>query len=131
MENIQETIVGFDIPKRKLTEEEATRDITLERFNTFHSQAGEDFCDQCESFMNDKIIGGYFIVKFPNLSHEILHELNTGYGIMSLVHLIDENFDDCDETFYKTLAEFANLTEHLKKNINQVLIQVDEYYGNK
>jgi len=41
----QETIVGFDIPKRELTEEEKNREITLDRFNEFHNKAGEDFCD--------------------------------------------------------------------------------------
>jgi hypothetical protein len=33
--------------------------------------------------------------------------------------------------FYKLFAEFANLTGGLKKRINQVLIQVHEYYNNE
>ena len=33
--NEVETIEGFDIPKRQLTDEEKTREITLERFNDF------------------------------------------------------------------------------------------------
>jgi hypothetical protein len=42
-----ETITGFDIPKRKLTQEEKTREITFERFHNFHMEVCEDFLDQC------------------------------------------------------------------------------------
>ena len=125
----QETIVGFDIAKRPLTEEEQNREITLERFNEFHYKAGEDFCDTCGSFMNHLIIGGYLIAKHPEISLELLKVCNDKYdetlGLMRVYE--DKLSDENNEIFYADLAEFANLTKGLKKNINQVLIQISEY----
>jgi len=124
-----ETVYGFDIPKRELTEEEATREVTLERFQLFHREVGEDFVDQFP-YVNVKIFGGYMMAKHPELSTEILKILNNKWGeVLDIEHLIDETFDnkDCDK-FYTELAEFINLTGNLKKMVNQVLIQVAEYY---
>ena len=122
-----ETIDGFDIPKRELTEEEATREITKERFDSFHVEAGEDFCDTCCSTINVRILGGFLMAKHPNLSLEFLEVLNDKYaealGLKSV-------YEDEDE-FYTELAEFINLTVNLKARVNQILIQVDEYYGGK
>ena len=127
----QETVWGFDIPKRELTEEEKNREITLDRFNEFHNKAGEDFCDTCGSFMNHLIIAGYLIAKHPKISLELLKICNDKIagetlGLMTVYE--DELGDHDNEIFYTDLAEFANLTKGLKKNINQVLIQISEYY---
>lgn len=121
-----ETIDGFDIPKRELTEEEASREITLERFQEWHSAVGEDFVDQF-SGIDVKILGGYLIAKYPHKSKLILTELNTKYAeALGLQNIYED--DRCNDKFYTDLAEFINLTEHLKKRVNQVLIQVIEYY---
>jgi len=127
----QETINGFDIPKRELTQEEATREITLDRFNKFHTEAGEDFCDTCGSFINHRILGGYLIAKHPSISLQILGVLNNKYGdALELLQLYQEELEDeSGDLFYSELAEFANLTVGLRKNINQVLIQLAEHYG--
>lgn len=124
-----ETIHGFDIPKRELTEEEATREVTLKRFQIFHHQVGEDFVDQFP-YVNVKIFGGYMMAKHPDLSTEILKIVNNKWGeALGIKSLIDKNYDDSDaDKFYTELAEFINLTGNLKKMVNQVLIQVDEYY---
>jgi hypothetical protein len=46
--------------------------------------------------------------------------------------IIEENPGNYSgDAFYKLFAEFANLTGGLKKRINQVLIQVHEYYNNE
>ena len=126
----QETIIGFDIQKRELTTEESNKEITLERFNDFHYEAGEDFCDTCSSFMNHLIIGGYLIAKHPELSLEILKSCNDKNGdVLGLIEVYEvELGDESNDIFYKDLSEFANLTKGLKRNINQILIQVAEYY---
>jgi len=121
-----ETINGFDIPKRELTEEEASREVTLERFQEWHHEVGEDFTDQFSN-INEKILGGYLLAKYPHKAKEILFELNTKYAEAQNFQGIYE--DDLDgDKFYTDLAEFINLTESLKKRVNQVLIQVMEHY---
>jgi len=124
-----ETVYGFDIPKRELSEEEATREVTLERFQNFHRNAGEDFVDQFPH-VNVKIFGGYMMAKHPELSAKLLQILNNKHSeTLDIEHLIDEEYDDNNgDQFYTELAEFINLTGNLKKMVNQVLIQVDEYY---
>lgn len=127
-----ETIDGFDIIKRELTEEEATREITLERFSNFHIDVGEDFVDQFTS-IDEKVLGGFLMAKRPEISHKIVNVLNDKYSeALTLEHLYsDELADDNNDLFYTDLAEFINLTVHLKKRVNQVLIQVDEHYNEK
>lgn len=123
----QETITGFQIALRELTQEEASREITLDRFSEFHYLVGEDFCDLCGSFISHKVLAGYLIAKHPEFAPEYLDVCNDKYG-----EAIDLMLDsDKDDEFYSDLAELANLTVNLKKNINQVLIQVAEYYGNE
>jgi transposase len=120
-----ETIHGFDIPKRQLTEEEATREITLERFQQFGYDAGEDFVDQCESLYNAHIFIGWCLHKYPELSKELLKAANSKYcSVQNVLHLLDN-----DDQFYTDFAEFLNQTEHAKAKTNQILIQVNEYYN--
>lgn len=125
----QETICGFNIPKRELTEEEATREITIERFNEFHAIAVEDFCDQCEQEINRFITGGYLICKHPELATEILRTLNDKYGgLTSIWEVYADKLNDGNDIFYTDLAEFLNLTGKAKERVNQILIQVVEHY---
>lgn len=120
-----ETIDGFDIPKRMLTDEEANRDITLERFQEWHNEVGEDFCDQISN-INEKILGGFLMCKHPDKSHQILKILNEKGDALELQGIYED--DPHNDKFYTDFAEFINLTVHLKKRVNQILIQVMEYY---
>jgi hypothetical protein len=129
-----ETIDGFGIPKRELTQEEATREITFERIQDFHMSAGEDYLDTCSlDSQAEKIFLGFLMAKRPDLSTEILSVAN---GSGEYRYINSEFYELFEEThgvysgdaFYKLFAEFANLTGGLKKRINQVLIQVQEYY---
>ena len=131
----QETIDGFNIPKRELTQEEATREITFERIQDFHRDAGEDYLDICSlDIQAEKIFLGFLLAKRPDLAKEILSVAN-GNGDYSYID--SEFYELFEETpgnylgdaFYKLFAEFANLTGGLKKRINQVLIQVHEHYN--
>lgn len=73
----KETIDGFSIPKRELTEEEATRLVTLERFNEWHRCVGEDFIDQ-HTYGNGLVFAGFIMAKRPELSKEVLNVVNGG-----------------------------------------------------
>lgn len=122
----KETIEGFSIEKRDLTEEEANRDITLERFQEFHIEAGEDFLDYVPC-INHLIFSGWLIAKYPAKSKEILVKAQEKYaGMHNLTDLYEDDPDQ--DKFYTDVAEFLNLTEKAKKRANQVLIQVIEYY---
>jgi hypothetical protein len=129
-----ETITGFDIIKRKLSEEEARTEITLGRFNAFHYEAGEDFADSCGHIFNEKIIVGYLICKQPKMSIPLLGVINSKGDLNDLRNVyIDESHllpdSDPEDVFYQDFAEFLNLTEHAIMHANQILIQVDEYYN--
>lgn len=119
-----ETIHGFDIPKRQLTEEEFNMEVTLERFNEFHYEVGEDFCDQFEPFFNEKVLGGYLLCKYPEKAEEIIEIINEGF----LTDFGSDVYED-EDGFYTDLAEFINLTVHLKRRVNEVLIIIKEYYA--
>lgn len=125
-----ETIPGFNIEKRELTEEEKSREITFERFQNFHMDAGEDFLDQCSlDDKTEKVFLGFLLAKRPDLKAKILEIINSSYIDSELYEAIGGEEDTDCEQFYTLLAEFANLTTGLKERINQILIQVDEYYN--
>lgn len=126
----QETIHGFDIPKRELTQEEKTRDITLKRISNFHIEVGEDLMDQCGSLINHLILTGFLMAKHPELAPNFLEVANNKYGeCLGLLSVFqDEDIDNGDDKFYTLLAEFLNLTVAAKARINQILIQVAEHY---
>lgn len=126
-----ETIDGFDIPLRELTVEEANKEITFDRIQSFHYDAGEDYLDTCSlDKQAEKIFLGFLMAKRPDLSKDILSVANGGYIDSEFYTLFEQEGDKYDsDTFYILFAEFANLTGNLKKRINQVLIQVDEYYN--
>lgn len=128
MEQEIETIDGFDIPMRELTEEEATRDLTLERIHNFHIEVGEDLADQVGSNMDHKVFAGYLACKYPHLSHQIFDISNGEYAEMQSFKEIYED-DEEEDKFYQDACDFINLTVHCKKRFNQVLIQVAEYYS--
>lgn len=131
----QETIEGFNIPLRELTEEEASRPITLERFDDFHVEAGEDFIDQVGSVNDERvalIFLGFAMAKHPEWSQDLLDAVNGEDS--PYTQLVKEVYDDIvddwtNDVFYRDFAEFLNLTTHAKKRVNQVLIQVHEKHG--
>lgn len=131
----KETIIGFDIEKRELTQEEKTRDVTLDRFREFHNKACEDFCDQVGHMINAKILTGFLMGKRPEISHQLLDAINKDADALELKYVYEENIENnteeylyIEEIFYSDLAEFINLTVHLKERTNQILIQVSEHY---
>jgi len=123
-------IPGFSIPIKELTTEELLQDLTLERIQDFHYEAGEDLCDTLDINTHvAKLITGYVMCKYPDLA-EIFHRESNGGDIQGLMdvyncHLNDENSDK----FYSDFCEVINCTEITKARINQVLIQVKEHYA--
>lgn len=126
----EQTVNGFDIPLRNLTEEEKNRDITWERFREFHYMAGVDFLDNTGEG-NHLIFGGWLMAKFPEKSKEILEICNDRHGTV-LDYREIEGFDYSEDKdidiVYILFAEFANQTEHLKHRINEILIIVVSHY---
>ena len=131
IKNEQEHIDGFTIPKRELTSVEANLDITLERFREFHYAAGEDFIDTIGGFLNEKVFAGWLMHKYPHYTKEIIAASNQNdiYGIKETVEQFDYDEKEDIDMIYKEVAEFANQTIHTKKRINQILVQIKEYYG--
>lgn len=134
MEEEIETIEGFDIPLRELTEEESLREITLERFQKFHHEAGEDFVDQVLSVNTDKIacqFMGFALAKHPGWNEELLSSCNKKNPYTQLVQDVYNDHDESmdGDLFYSDFAEFINLTVYTKKRVNQVLIQIEEHYA--
>ena len=130
----QETIEGFTIPLRELTEEEASKSITLERFDDFHYEAGEDFIDTVSSANDERValtFLGFAMAKHPEWSKEILISLQETHPYTQLVQEVYRDLTDDaeEELFYSDFAEFLNLTIHSKKRVNQVLIQEHEKHG--
>lgn len=126
-----ETVNGFDIPLRELTEAEADRKITWQRFREFHYAAGEDFLDQTDEG-NVQMFGGYLLAKYNEFAKEIIEICNNRYaGIIDFREIEILGYDkgkDID-TVYCEFAEFCNLTVATKRRVNQVLIQVTEHYN--
>ena len=127
-----ETIDGFNILKRTLTEEEQSRDLTFDRIDRFNSVTGEDYLDICSlDTQAEKIFLGFLIAKNPKLSKEILKVANTGYIDCDFYALFSNNNDECQsDDFYRLFCDFVNCTQGLKARVNQVLIQVDEKHRN-
>lgn len=130
MEKELETVEGSTIPARELTSEEINREITLERFNEYHYEVGEDFLDQIGSVNNSRIaltFGGFAMAKHPHLSADILKATNVKDPYTQLVKEVYDEFYD-DDIFYSDFADFLNLTGEAKKRVNKVLILTAEYY---
>lgn len=126
----QETINGFSIPKRDLTDEEKSRDITMERIQEFHYSAGEDFLDTTGEG-NVLIFCGWMLHKYPELQEEILEIANSKWAeIRTFTELEEFEYDEAldNDKIYIDFCEFCNQTVGLKERVNQVLIQVKEYY---
>ena len=126
MNQEKETIDGFDIEKRELTDEEKSRDITLDVINEFHYNAGEDLLDQVGYLIKPHVLGGYLMHKRLNIAKVLIKAINEG-DALSLKHAYEKN-DLTDDEFYSDFREFINLTTDAKARFNQVLIQVNEYY---
>ena len=129
----QQTIEGFGIVKRELTEEEKQRPITLDRIQDFHMQAGEDFLD-CVDSLNHKNIarqfGGFAMAKRPELAEEIISTCNEDPLYTQMIQdIYDCKYEGEGNEFYEDFAEFLNFTKLSKEKANQVLIQMDENYS--
>ncbi|MCP4985258.1 MAG: hypothetical protein GY928_04055 [Colwellia sp.] len=122
---------GFEIELRELTEEEKTRKVTWERFREFHYAAGEDFLDTTGEG-NVQIFAGWLLHKYPELSGDILNTVNGHYSEVKSFSAIEEfGYDEDKDIYnlYEEFAEFCNQTGALRERVNQVLIQVTEYYN--
>ncbi len=124
------TIPGFDIPKRDLTDEEALRAITLRRFRDFHYAAGEDFVDSVGGFLNEKVFAGWLMHKYPHYAEKIINASNVDdiFELKETIEQFDYNEDEDIDMIYEEIAGFANMTKKTRERINQVLIQIEEYY---
>lgn len=127
-----ECIYGFDIEKRELTEEEKTRDLTVDRIREFHYLVGEDFLDTCDT-VNAEVFAGYLLAKFPHKNKEILNILNKKKNFLECMSFSDIDIFSYDDKLdmdklYVYYCDFINLTGANKERDNQVLIQVVEHY---
>jgi hypothetical protein len=126
-----EYIYGFDIEKRELTQEEKEREITIERMCNFHHDAGEDFLDTCAVGRTD-VFAGFMAHKYIDRAKEIWDILNEEYSeIQSFKEFYQEEYNEEHniDNIYFDYLEFINTTEYSKAEVNQILIQVDEYYN--
>lgn len=133
MEEEQETVRGFSILKRPLNEEEKSRDITIERIQSFHRDAGEDFLDTADE-ADPKVFGGFIAHKYIDRAsevYEIMNENKLFLEINSFREFYDPEYnEEADlEQVYFDFIEFVNTTKSTKERVNQVLIQVHEYYN--
>lgn len=136
MSNKVEYISGYEIPKRELTQEEATREVTFERFVEFHLEAGEDFLDTTGEG-DAAIYGGWLLHKYPECSKDILDVMNKNRGYLEIntflevggLYVDEGDGSEAYEKFYTDFSTFCNQTVHLKKRVNQVLIQLIEHYN--
>jgi hypothetical protein len=127
------TISGFNIEKRDLTEEEATRDITVPRFLDFHYASGEDFLDSTGEG-NFLIFTGWLLHEYPRHNQEILEVANSGRKEIQAYKELDFlGFDTLldIEVLYYSFARFCNVTGALKYRVNQILIQMAEWKEGK
>lgn len=115
----KETISGFDIEKRELTDEEKIRDITIDRIRDFHYAAGEDFLDYF-SDINVDVFTGFLIAGYPEHSKEILSICNKENDNYSLepnsykeIEIFDFNEEEDIDNLYFPFVKFVNLTGHL------------------
>lgn len=129
----QKTITGFSILKRELTEEEASREVTIERIRDFHYEAGEDFLDIADD-ARAEIFAGFIVHKYKDRAAKIYDICNSNKGYLSVMDFKEfyepeyNEEEDIDQIYFDYI-EFVNTTVHLKKRVNQVLIQVMEYYN--
>jgi len=129
--NSTATVNGTTIEERPLTEEEATRVITWQRFKEYHFAIGEDFLDQTGEG-DVKVFGGWLLHKYPEYSDDILFLMNDKWSeVMTYreLDILDYDDDKDIDKLYVDFSEFCNQTTHLKKRVNQVLIQVVEHYS--
>jgi len=134
MSEEKETISGFDIEKRELTQEEKEREITIERIRGFHYDAGEDLLDQVGyEFGNPFIFAGFVLHKHKEYAKMIIDHVNEEGEHLDIhcfkkLEIYEYNEEDEIDGIYYDLVEFLNLTENAKARANQILIQLDEYY---
>lgn len=105
------------------TPEELSQDITLERINAYHHRVGEDFADQ-QSIGNGVCFGGFLLAKFPDKAKKIVELINDRPDIMCFQEIFGEEYsDEENDAFYTIYAEYINLTEYSKAEVNKVLLR--------
>lgn len=108
----------------KLTKDQESLEITEERINWYLSTVGEDFMDQNEKIVNHAVMCGYLLAMCDkSKAAAILKNLNGNKFWSDLMEEIG-----IDE-FYKCFCKLCNLTVHLKKRVNEILISMENYYG--
>lgn len=130
MSTEQETIDGFTIAKRDLTEEESSRDLTPERIRAFETTVGESFIDTYDHLFNAHAIVGFLMARHPDKASELLAVINTKYPTLNDLNDIfvsDWNEEDHCKML-QDICDFINLTVKTKARMNSNLIIVAEHY---
>jgi hypothetical protein len=130
----QETIDGYNIPSRELTEEEATRPLTTDRIRNYEVTVGESFLDTHGSSINLQAIMGFLMARYPEKASELLEMGNNKFGDLNDLNDIfvpSEWTEKLHCEMLQNICDFINLTVSTKKRINKVLIIVDEHYNKK
>jgi hypothetical protein len=128
---------GYSIPLVQLTDEEYSRDITLDRIIDHCCTVGEDFFDSHCTIINFELFAGFLIAKLPNKAKEILEIVNKSSDLNDLSLIFESDYKDRDYTWiyeaqnkiYELFCELVNYTTHTKAKVNQILIQIDNYYN--
>ena len=124
----QTDVPGFDIKLKQLSQEQYALPITLDRIYKFQQDAGEDFLDTLDfNIYVTKLVAGFLMAKYPEIASKI-NEAST-YNLYDVYKVFDDNYELSGEDFYKGFCEVINYTDITKAKINQVLIQVEQYYS--
>jgi hypothetical protein len=116
--------------KRKLTQAELSKKVTLSDFIDYDCEVGEDFIDQT-GLGNGFVFAGFLIHKYPSDSLEIINIMNASAKNVYIpsIQNIQQEYSKYQgeegefghKLFYSDYAEFVNLTVKLKANVNKAL----------
>lgn len=117
-------------------------DITFDRFQDYHMNVGEDFCDQSGHRFNELKFVEWLVLTYPEKEVEIrsfVEKEGSSLELLSFIEnytdfvtgfegTVDDNYED--KKFYTDLASFMNTENSLKEEANIVLcsqLNLDEY----
>ncbi len=124
----QNNVPGFDIKLRQLSQEQYMCPITLDRIYKFQQDAGEDFLDTLGfNIYVTKLVSGFLMAKYPEIASKINEA--SAYNLYDVYKVFDDNYELSGKDFYKGFCEVINYTDITKARINQVLIQIEQYYS--